>query len=92
MTLYQYNLGSEIPFSSIDYGFISETPTTPSEDHGDLEVIAQTAIALDDITLNNVNIQNTGTGVGEFGGFNVARHIKFGGVSGSGVRSFNFAF
>ena len=25
MALFQYNLGSEIPFSSIDYGFISET-------------------------------------------------------------------
>ena len=49
MTLYQYNLGSEIPFSSIDYGFINETPTTPSEDHGDLAVVAQTTIAPDDI-------------------------------------------
>ena len=77
---------------------LSETPTTPSEDHGDLEVIAQTTIAPDDIvstysgSLNTVTIANTGTGVGEYGGFNVARHIKFGGVSGSGVRSFNFAF
>ena len=43
MALFQYNLGSEIPFSSIDYGFINETPTTPSEDHGDLTLIAQTA-------------------------------------------------
>ena len=95
MALFQYNLGSEIPFSSIDYGFINETPTTPSEDHGDLAVVAQTTIAPDDIvstysgSLNTVTIANTGTGVGEYGGFNVARHIKF---TGSGTRSFNFAF
>ena len=95
MALFQYNLGSEIPFSSIDYGFINETPTTPSENHGDLTLIAQTAIAPDDIvstysgSLNTVTIANTGTGVGEFGGFNVARHIKF---TGNGTRSFTFAF
>ena len=95
MTLFQYNLGSEIPFSSIDYGFIDESPTTPSEDHGDLEVVSQTIIAPDDIvstyggSLNIVTIANAGTGVGEFGGFNVARHIKF---TGNGTRYFTFAF
>ena len=95
MALFQYNLGSEIPFSSIDYGFINETPTTPSEDHGDLAVVAQTTIAPDDIvstysgSLSTVTITNTGTGVGEFGGFNVARHIKF---TGAGTRAFSFAF
>jgi len=95
MALFQYNLGSEIPFSSIDYGFINETPTTPSEDHGDLAVVAQTTIAPDDIvstysgSLSTVTITNTGSGVGEFGGFNVARHIKF---TGAGTRAFTFAF
>jgi hypothetical protein len=95
MALFQYNLGSEIPFSSIDYGFIEESPTTPSEDHGDLEVVSQIIIAPDDIvstysgSLNNVTITNAGTGVGEFGGFNIARHIKF---TGYGTRYFTFAF
>ena len=95
MALFQYNQNSIVPFSSIDYGFINETPTTPSEDHGDLAVVAQTTIAPDDIvstysgSLNIVTIANTGTGVGEYGGFNVGRHIKF---TGTGTRSFNFAF
>ena len=94
MALFQYNQNSIVPFSSIDYGFISETHTT-SEDEGDLAVVAQTTIAPDDIvstysgSLNTVTIANTGTGVGEYGGFNVARHIKF---TGTGTRSFNFAF
>ena len=95
MALFQYNLGSEIPFSSIDYGFIDESPTTPSEDHGDLEVVSQIVISPDDIvstyggSLNIVTIANTGTGVGEYGGFNIARHIKF---TGNGTRYFTFAF
>jgi len=94
MALFQYNQNSVVPFSSIDYGFISETHTT-SEDEGDLAVVAQTTIAPDDIvstysgSLNIVTIANTGTGVGEYGGFNVGRHIKF---TGTGTRSFNFAF
>tara|TARA_R100000030_G_scaffold26874_1_gene19533 strand:- start:32793 stop:38690 length:5898 start_codon:yes stop_codon:yes gene_type:complete len=94
MALFQYNQNSIVPFSSIDYGFISETHTT-SEDEGDLAVVAQTTIAPDDIvstysgSLNIVTIANTGTGVGEYGGFNVGRHIKF---TGTGTRSFSFAF